>query len=461
MRGGTVATRRLGLNELSDLQFADEGHFAEFKSKEVAPSKASIALSAFANAAGGELYLGLADQKPREWVGFANPEEANNFLQVFNDEFPLGEDVEYNFLSAEGKQGLVLQVQVQKTKGITYASNRIAYIRIGAQSLPVVDDDLERLKYSKGVLSFENHLVRDASSNEIVNSTITQEFLERVVPRAEPAPWLEKQRLVREGHPSVAGLLLFSEEPQIYLPKRSAVKIYRYKTDQAEGTREALAFDPIAIEGCTYRQIASSVDKTVAIVQDIKVLGPSGLERAKYPRDALHEIITNAVLHRDYSVADDIDVRIFDNRVEVESPGRLPGHITPANILSQQYARNPTLVRLVNKFPNAPNKDVGEGLNTAFEAMRKLSLKAPEITEGEHSVMVVVRHEPLASAEEIIMEFLETHGSIKNHEARKLCGLTSESATQKLFKRMIARNMIEHVPGTRRRGYSYRRSNAP
>jgi len=70
-----------------------------------------------------------------------------------------------------------------------------------------------------------------------------------------------------------------------------------------------------------------------------------------------------------------VQVRIFDDRIEIESPGRFPGHVTVANVLNEQFARNPKLVRLANKFPNAPNKDVGEGLNTAFEAMEKLRLK--------------------------------------------------------------------------------------
>ena len=49
--------------------------------------------------------------------------------------------------------------------------------------------------------------------------------------------------------------------------------------------------------------------------------------------------------------------------------------------MREQSARNPKIVRLINKFPNPPNKDVGEGLNTAFEAMEKLRLKKPEIEE--------------------------------------------------------------------------------
>ena len=69
-------------------------------------------------------------------------------------------------------------------------------------------------------------------------------------------------------------------------------------------------------------------------------------------------------------------MRVFDNRVEVESPGILPGQVTVKNILDEQFARNGMLVRLVNKFPDPPNKDVGEGLNTAFKAMPLLAVAA-------------------------------------------------------------------------------------
>ena len=78
---------------------------------------------------------------------------------------------------------------------------------------------------------------------------------------------------------------------------------------------------------------------------------PDGQEDITYPEVALHEIIANAILHRDYSIADDVHVRIFDNRIQVESPGGLPGDLTPQNILSERFSRNGNLVRWINKFP--------------------------------------------------------------------------------------------------------------
>jgi ATP-dependent DNA helicase RecG len=266
----------------------------------------------------------------------------------------------------------VLHLTLSKTREVIYASNGKAYIRRGAQSLPIEGDEvLQRLKYDKGISSFEDELV-DADLNTITNSSVIIDFLLRVVPSAEPDVWLEKQHLIVRKRPTVAGILLFAEEPQAILAKRSAIKVYRYKTKAEEGERDYLFGDPLTVEGPMYELIYGAVDRTKEIIEGIEKLGVEGLQKIQYPSEALHEIITNAVLHRDYSIPADVQVRIFDNRVEIESPGKLPGHVTPANILKEQFARNPKVVRLINKFPDPPNKDVGEGLNEPPRVSRRL-----------------------------------------------------------------------------------------
>jgi ATP-dependent DNA helicase RecG len=243
-----------------------------------------------------------------------------------------------------------------------------------------------------------------------------------------------------------AAVLLFTELPQAILPKRCSVKLYRYKTTEDHGTRDTLAGDPVTIEGHLYDQIAEAVAKTVRLVEGVQVMGQSGLEAIKYPNETLHEIITNAVLHRDYSIASDIHIRVFDNRVEVESPGTLPGHVTPKNILDEQFARNGAIVRLINKFPDPPNKDVGEGLNTAFQAMRALRLKDPVIEERQNSVTVFIRHERLASPEEAILAYFSDHDEITNSIARDLTGITSENKVKEVFYRLRDAGKLEKIP---------------
>lgn len=436
---------------------AAESHFLDFKSKRIAPSKLSKIMSAFANADGGDFYVGIEESNGTfSWDGFESQEAANGHIQIFEQLFPLGNEFLYEFLKADNNFGLVLHVSILKTLSIVNASDGTPYLRRGAQSLPVkTQDGLERLRLDKGLSSFETEVV-PVDKETITDSLTIVEFMIETIPTAEPEPWLKKQQLLYQDQPRVAGVVLFADEPQAALPKRCGIKIYRYKTSAAIGARDSLAFTPITIEGPMYDQIYETVRKTVDIIQDISVLGSDGFEKARYPNEALHEIITNAVIHRDYSITDDVHVRIFDNRIEVESPGKLAGHVTVNNILTERFARNGAIVRLINKFPNPPNKDVGEGLNTAFEAMRKLKLKDPVIKERENSVLVVMRHEPLASHEEIVVKYLQEHESIGNAKGREICFVNSESVMKKTFERLIQSGIIEHVPDTTGRAHAYR-----
>lgn len=422
-----------------------EGHFSDLKSKDVAPGKLTQTICAFANADGGELYIGVEDD-PRNWIGFSDVEEANGHIQAFDGLFPLGYGFHYNFLKCPSKPGLVLKVEIIKSNSVVNASNRTAYLRRGAQNLPQNDlPSLERLRRNKGISSFETELL-NADADVIIESDVTASFIKAVVPNGESERWLRKQQLIRDGKPTVAGAMLFSDEPQALLPKRSGIKIYRYQTRE-EGERSRLVYDPITIEGSAYDLIKVSLNETVKQIEEIKIMTESGLSKARYPKEALHEIITNAVLHRDYSVPDDVHIRIFDNRVEVQSPGLLPAHITPENILEERFARNGVMVRLINKFPDAPNKDVGEGLNTAFEAMKTMRLVKPLIEQAGMNVVVTLKHETLGTPESLIMEYLEVNEWIANKQAREVTNVGSENAVKHILRRMVDAGMIDLVQG--------------
>lgn len=436
----------------------DEGHFVDVKAIEITPSRLTKTISALSNAEGGELYVGIDEPSTgvKLWRGFESQEHANGHLQAFEALFPLGDGYSYTFLRSPIGNGLVLKVDVAKARDVKSASNGKVYIRRGAQNLPLTTpEELDRLRRNKGIVSFESETV-SVATDFITNSIVTIRFMLEVVPTSEPEPWLKKQQMLVGDKPTVAAIVLFADEPQAILAKRAGIKIYRYRTQDAEGTRDTLAFDPISVDGCAYEQIAAAVGKTVEIVQSVRVSTPSGMQKVEYPSTALHEIITNAVLHRDYSIADDIHIRVFDNRIEVASPGTLPGHITPENILSERFARNGSIVRLVNKFPNPPNKDVGEGLNTAFSAMRELKLRDPLIEQLGGYVVVTLKHERLGTPEELILEYLQDHDQIRNREARDICYIGSENRMKTILQRMVKNEILELVPGTTRYTAAYK-----
>jgi len=433
----------------------EESHYLDVKAAAVKPGKLSESISAFANTSGGELFVGINEKKTdsgreRRWAGFATIEDANNHIQVLDGMGALGTHYRAAFISVPGRDdvypGYVLHLTIAKTRDILRATDGHPYVRKNAANIRVDSEEgLRRLQLDKGITTFEDEVI-PVAADTITNSKAMIQFVLAVVPSAEPDEWAGSQFLLNQGRPTVAGLLLYSDEPQAALPKRSAIKIFRYRTREDEGSRDTLAFDPITVEGPIYNLIVTSVQVTKKIVESIQRLGVTGLESIVYPDETLHEIVTNAVLHRDYSIQADIQIRIYDNRIEVESPGRLPGHVTTENLLREQSARNPKIVRLINKFPNPPNKDVGEGLNTAFAAMKKLRLKQPEIEETENSVLVYISHTPLASPEETVLKYLETHKEITNRIGRDLTGIRSENSMKDVFLRLKKRQLIEQVP---------------
>ena len=153
----------------------------------------------------------------------------------------------------------------------------------------------------------------------------------------------------------------------------------------------------------------------------------------------------NAVIHRDYSISDDIQILIFNNRIEVVSPGRLPGYVTPQNILHARYSRNSKIVRTLARYKEPPNRDLGEGLNTAFQKMKDWKLHAPEITEEGNYVRVVIPHTPLATPSEAILEFLKANPTITNRQARDITGIKSENSMKSEFYKLRDEGLLEMI----------------
>lgn len=428
-----MQTSRLSDAERDRLISGWENQFFDRKSRRIAPAKLARTLSAFANTDGGDLVIGIEDDGT--WDGFANVEAANDLINVGASTLSPG----YSTIEAvkhDNETGLLILFSVRRSPGVRTTPGGDAYVRRGAASVLVTGEPLEELRRSKGVVSYENQgLVYQL--DQITNSEKTIEFCLEVIPSTEPVDFLRKQGLITaEDRPTVAATALFHEEPQVHLPK-SGVKVYRYKTsDQAE--RKYLDGVPETIEGPLYDQITKTVARTREIIDAIPILTDVGMQAVQYPPETLHEILTNALLHRDYAINDDVHVRVFDNRVEVESPGRLPAHITPQNILDERFARNPVIVRLINRFPNPPNMDVGEGLNTAFRAMEDLRLQSPEISERGDRVIVIIRHANLASPEQGILDYVKQHGQINNSAARTATGIEQERTIRRYFEQLVA-----------------------
>jgi len=182
-------------------------------------------------------------------------------------------------------------------------------------------------------------------------------------------------------------------------------------------------------------------------MSSVAVWTTTGLKTLQYPPEAVWEIIVNAIIHRDYAISDDVQIRIFNNRIEVVSPGKLPGYVSVQNILDARYSRNSKIVRNLARYPIPPNKDLGEGLNTAFQKMKEWRLREPEIVEEGNYVKVTIPHIPLAAPTEAILEFLKNNSTITNRQAREITGIRSENLVKIEFYKLRDEHLLEMVPG--------------
>ncbi|WP_245396356.1 ATP-binding protein [Jiella sonneratiae] len=309
-------------------------------------------------------------------------------------------------------------------------------------------EQITELGFAKGARSYENMKLPNLPPEQIADACELASFLADYSPSTDPLDYAVNQHLmdIQDWTPVVAGILLFGDNPSAMMPRKCGVRVSRYETREDDPEREHLK-ESYYIEGPAYRLIHAPVDKIISILSSISMWGSEGSEKRGYPPEAIWEVFVNAIIHRDYSISDDVHVTIFNDRIEISSPGRLPGYVRVENILDARFNRNSKLVRCLNRYRDAPNKDMGEGLNTAFQKMKEWKLKPPIISEEGNYIKVVIRHAPLALPTEAIMNFLEAEPEITNKQARILTGIKSENAVKKEFLKLRDQGMIERVPG--------------
>jgi len=448
-----MRTREIAEDEALAISSREESHFFDRKACGISGKKVQKISVAFANADGGEFVIGIADDKDvpdpnMRWNGFATLEDMNAILQSVFDIIP-SLDIRYEILNCSTKPGHVLRVTIEKSSEVHKTADGTVYQRYGAQSLPIKDPQkITELSFAKGAASFEDQLLKDIPAELVVESKELTEFLKGYSPTTDPLEFCINQNLLdfKTWTPRVASVLLFHPAPNGSIPRKCGVKVTRYETKEDDPERDHLA-DQMTIEGSLYQQILATIESIKHIMQSVTIWTAEGLKNAEYPPETIWEIVVNSIIHRDYSISDDVQILIFDNRIEVLSPGRLPGYVTVDNILDARFSRNPKIVRTLNRYKDAPNKDLGEGLNTAFQKMKEWGLKDPEISEERGYVKVLLPHTPLAKPTEAILNFLTRQDSITNRQARDITGIKSENSVKNEFYKLRDEGLLERIPG--------------
>jgi len=442
--------RLISQQEILEIANREESHFYDNKAFEIKGDKIQKIAVAFANADGGEFIVGIKDKKEevdpnKRWQGISEIESFNFVLQNLSE---LSPTIPYKAEFLKDEDGkYALRISIEKSDEVHKTASSIVYVRKSAQSIPLKEPEkIQALSYAKGESSYEDTIVNSATAEDIFDSNEIKRFLKDLSPNSDPIDFTINQNLVdrKTFDPRTVGLLIFCDNPVPLLPKRCGIKINRYETSEPTPERVHLK-EQFSIEGCLNEQIKEASRVITEIMESVKIMGANGLENVKYPPETIWEILVNAVIHRDYSISDDIQVLIFNNRIEIKSPGKLPGYVTVDNILDARFSRNSKIVRVLNKYKNPANKDMGEGLNTAFQRMQEFRLKPPVIVEDGNYIKVIIAHTSLASPEETVMEYLNNNATIKNSKAREITGVKSENVMKRHFYELRDKNLIEPV----------------
>lgn len=229
---------------------------------------------------------------------------------------------------------------------------------------------------------------------------------------------------------SGAALLLFGKEPQRFFP-RARVRFIRYDGTEAKVGTEMNVIKDKMFEGKILDMVRQSLDFVGDQIKERTRLGNDGRFHTtpEYPEFVWKEIIINAIAHRDYSIkGTDIQIKMFDDHITVESPGTLPGIVRLNNIRTVHFSRNPKIARFLQEYDYV--KEFGEGVDRMFKEMSDAGLPAPEYADNAFMLNATIRNGELNG------ELNDDNGELNGESNQTLLSLNkSELAVYRLIEK--------------------------
>ncbi|MCD6520348.1 MAG: putative DNA binding domain-containing protein [Anaerolineae bacterium] len=442
--------------DLKMLVSRGRGPMLEFMPEPDASSLAEL-IVAFANGVGGTILIGL-DEKGRVHSDAAEDLEPilARALRMCEPPFRAIDLPEWH--SEETPWGEIVTIVVKPTPYQVSVEGKEVYVRSGTMNIRLSPEQLPRDRYLRGVFSFEEEALPGATWDDF-DEEILQEYERKRIERGPSGETLTRTELLRDagaidpaGTPTVAGILLFGKRPQQFLPQTGVV-IVRFKgtsIHQAAGSERYIR--RVELNGPAARLIERAWEVLFEEIHGQAYL--EGLERQEtfeYPPEAVREAMVNAICHRDYAISGQrIEIRLFDDRLEIMSPGGLPGHITLENILDEHYSRNPRLVRGLYYWGYI--EELGQGIDIIYEAMQRDNHPPPEFRATETSFTVILRNaideiellygEILNPRQMRALRFLQAHDRITNSQYRELCPEVSAETVRLDLKDLVQKGIL-------------------
>ena len=447
--------------------------------------KALETVCAFANTLGGILVLGMADLKDHHGAARLfgvdeNPEAVDELQRKLLNEFQPAIDgpvlqriacLLHNGAS-KGKPGTVLLLRVPRSPRVHSIVNGGTYTRLDAGNRMMSAGEVTALSYQRGE--------RSASSEPVAVplARLQTGAWQAFAAHLGPLTGSFSEQLLRIGladelagavQPRRAAVLLFADEPGSLLAafdSRADLRVMVYDGKHAvAGATPNLRKPAKTVRGPLVVQIDAAVRLVLDELAKGLTLSNSGFRTVHvYPARVVKEAIVNAVIHRDYRLNRDIFVRIFDDRIEVESPGLLPGTITPATIAGGgSKARNPLIAVNLRQFPDPPNIDAGEGVPMMFAEMALAELYPPQYRQNTgaavESVTVTLFNAKRPSAWDQVSDWVDREGAIANADLVRMAGVDTLKASKMLIG-WREQGLLMPLPGRAKRNMAYTKPSA-
>lgn len=317
---------------IEELKTKKEDQLFDRKSARKDPKGLSNHIIAFANADGGTLVIGMEDNG--EITGIDDyAQNVNEILRVpfdFCKPSVLVETETLDCMDASGKPNHLLLIKIPQSPELHANQQDDVYYRMGDKSQKLSFDDRLRLMYSKGSRYYEDEPVADSSIDDI-DMDFVASYCRKIGYTKSPEEYIRQNKsfiVTKSGHPEMSGaaILLFGKDPQQF-----------------------------------------------------------------FQRFVWKEIIINAAAHRDYSIkGTDIQIKMFDDRLVVESPGNLPGIVRLNNMRQVHFSRNPKIAAFLHEYDYV--QEFGEGVDRMYREMENAGLPAPEYRDVAFMLNATIRN---------------------------------------------------------------------
>jgi ATP-dependent DNA helicase RecG len=390
---------------------------------------------AFANADGGTILLGVNEQGLV--VDYLMDEDVEG--QLVQAMVMCRPPVVTEWEQCELPDGVIVALKIARSPELHALADGRVLIRAGTDNKPPSGEVIRHLAATKSSGDFESEALAGATLVDLDRAVLDEYLRLRQERGGRPLRSTEHDHLVdigaivEDGTPTVAGMLLFGKHPQAFLPQ-SGIIFVKFLGQEARG-RDGLAGygRRVEIEG----PLAQMVERAWSLVMEetqveAVVTGLRRHEMPDYPRFAVREALVNAVCHRDYRLnGRRVEIRLYENRLEVISPGGLPGYITLDNIVEEHFSRNPRIV--AGLFQWGYIEELGLGIDRMIEEMLEHGHTRPDFEAKPYSFTVrlhktrerlpAVKRWPTNMNERQMraMGYIEENGRITNRAYRQLC----------------------------------------